>query len=372
MSYRIALGAAAALVLGLPAMPVLAQTPAAPSSPELVALPPAPPRPGGLMNPELGLVLDTALAGYSDPAPLPGGAHDPQGPGFSLQLLELTAGAAVDPYWRFDSALLFSAHGAEIEEAYGTTTALPFNLQARAGQFLTRFGRFNATHPHAWDFVDQPLVFTKFFGGEGNRGPGAELSWLMPWPWYAEWVIAGNQVAGEEPADGSEPPAGVQLTGALKQFWPLGEDWSVAWGLSAAQGGPVAGTELYGSDLYLKYRPVEAGRGSLALHAEVLARRRAGLAGDMGGLVGLTWRLDPSWSLGARYELVGGVANDPAAPEWTGDRQRATAQVTWWASEFSRLRLQGSADMPSWRSGPVYAVFLTSELVVGAHGAHAF
>ena len=55
----------------------------------------------------------------------------------------------VDPYFRFDSNLVFSQFGVEIEEAYATTLDLPANLQVRAGQFLTRFGRINATHPHA-------------------------------------------------------------------------------------------------------------------------------------------------------------------------------------------------------------------------------
>ena len=56
--------------------------------------------------------------------------------------------------------------GVEVEEAYLTTLALPANLQVRASQFLTRFGRLNSTHPHAWDFTDQPLVNGRFFGGE--------------------------------------------------------------------------------------------------------------------------------------------------------------------------------------------------------------
>ena len=70
---------------------------------------------------------------------------------------------------------------------YGTEYAaplLPHSLQARAGQFLTRFGRLNPTHPHTWDLVDQPFALGRVFGSEGNRGAGVELSWLTPLSWY--------------------------------------------------------------------------------------------------------------------------------------------------------------------------------------------
>ena len=46
--------------------------------------------------------------------------------------------------------------------------------------------------------------------------------------------------------------------------------------------------------------------------------------------------------------------------------------LTFWPSEFSRLRLQGSSDIPGWRPDPIWAVFLASEFAIGAHGAHKF
>jgi len=58
-------------------------------------------------------------------------------------------------------------------------------------------------------------------------------------------------------------------------------------------------------------------------------------------------------------------------PEWVEERHRIAANVTYWPTEFSRLRLQGSRDLPEWRS-PVWAAFLAVELVTGAHGAHPF
>jgi hypothetical protein len=46
--------------------------------------------------------------------------------------------------------------------------------------------------------------------------------------------------------------------------------------------------------------------------------------------------------------------------------------LSFWPTEFSRIRLQYDLDLPGWRPVPEHAVFLAFELVVGAHGAHAF
>jgi hypothetical protein len=343
---------------------------------------------GSLMNPNISLILDVAAAAFSDPAPMQLGGHDPRRNGFNLQQLELSMGSAVDPYLRFDSNIVFSQFGVEIEEAYATTLDLPLNLQARAGQFLTRFGRINNTHPHAWDFADQPLVIGKFMGAEGNRGLGAEASWLVPLPWYGELVGSLTDATGGASARSFYgnaafdvlSPLDTQATLAFKQFFPLGADWSLAWGLSGASGPNPTGranrSDLFGTDLYLKYRPLSGGSFTeVAWTTEMIARRRQvpdRLLADYGGYSSLFWRFAPQWGTAARYELVSGAANDYLDPEWVGDRSRVSADVTFWPTEFSRLRWQVSMDRPSWRPEPIYGTFITLETVIGAHGAHHF
>ncbi|WP_208726669.1 zinc-regulated TonB-dependent outer membrane receptor [Corallococcus terminator] len=343
----------------------------------------------------LSFILDMALAAFSSKEPLQGGAHDPTQNGFNLQQLELSIGSVVDPYFRFDSNIVFSQFGVEIEEAYVTTLDLPANLQVRAGQFLTRFGRLNSTHPHAWDFVDQPFVMSRVFGAEGNRGLGVEGSWLTPLPWYVEVIGSATDAKGEATARsffGSSnervlSPLDFQLTGAVKQFFPLSDDLSLLWGLSAATGPNPTGyrnhTSIYGTDVYLKFRPItEASAQQLVLQAEVIYRRRQvpeELLSDWGGYAQTVWRFSNRWATGVRYEFgtaaktqEGRVANDPLDPEWIADRQRISASVTFWPTEFSRLRLQAATDRVGWRATPDYSAFLALEVVTGAHGAHAF
>jgi hypothetical protein len=370
------------------------QTPAGPSSPGAAAPLPVPQglAPSWL---DLSFVLDVALAAFTAEEPLQGGAHDPIDNGFTLQQLELAISSVVDPYFRFTGNIVFSQFGVEIEEAFVTTLSLPASLQMRGGQFLTRFGRMNNTHPHSWDFADQPFVFSRLFGGEGNRGLGVEVSWLSPLPWYLEVVGSATDARGAATArsffgaDNNRvvTPLDFQFTGAVKQFFPVSDDLSLMWGLSAATGPNASGyrnhTDVLGTDLYVKYRPTTGAFPTvLSLQAELLYRRRqvpGDLLTDLGGYAQVHWRFDRRWAANVRYEFGtpahgrnGQVAPDPLDPEWTATRQRISTNVTFWPTEFSRLRLQAANDRVGWRDEPDYSVFLTLEAVMGAHGAHAF
>ena len=81
-------------------------------------------------------------------------------------------------------------------------------------------------------------------------------------------------------------------------------------------------------------------------------------------------------------------ATSTARPAWNGTAWPTTTtwtrcgtatasgsapRVTFWPTEFSRLRLQGSLDRTGVaRTTAIWAVFLALEVVIGAHGAHAF
>jgi hypothetical protein len=170
-------------------------------------------------------------------------------------------------------------------------------------------------------------------------------------------------------------------TAALKQFHALSDDWSLSTGLSAAIGpspdAPHAiGTEIVGADLYLKYRPITRQSFTIvSLQAEALGRRRRTAAGtltDAGLYAQLLWRFAQRWSTAARYEIGNGPAGDPLDPAWVGERQRVGVALTFHPTEFSRLRLQPSVDLPRWEPHPIFAGVLAAEFVIGAHGAHAF
>lgn len=344
------------------------------------------------IQPELSILGGLALAAFSEDENHQTGAHDPSENGFNLLGLELAFGAAVDPYLRFDGNLVFSLFGVELEEAYATTLDLPFRLQARFGQMLTRFGRINASHPHSWDFVDQPFAIGRVFGAEGSRGLGVEVSYLTPLPWYVELVLSVTEAAGEANARsffgaedlGVKSPLDLLYTGAIKQFFPLSEDWSLLLGLSGAFGPNSTGrdnrTDVYGADLFLKYRPVGRATSSYAaLQSEWLYRRRQvpeDVLSDFSGYTQVVYRFTERWSAAVRYELgsrtrgQGDRVVDPLDPEWDRARTRIAANITHHPTEFSRFRLQGSRDAGF--EDPVWALFCTADVMIGAHGAHEF
>jgi hypothetical protein len=343
---------------------------------------------------DLAFIADLAAAWYSDADPRMIGGHDPAGTGFHLQQLEMALGAAVDPYFRLDGNLVFSLFGVEVEEIYATTLGLPAGLQVRAGQMLTRFGRLNATHPHSWDFGDQMLILGRMFGGEGFRGLGAELSWLLPLPWYAELVGSTHNADGGATMRsfygnddlGIRDPGDLVQVVALKQFWDLTDTLALLGGASAAVGpngtGPTARTDIGGADLTLKWAPAGPSGRALRLQAEWLTRRRqtpGDLLRDHGGYVYALWQWNRRWQTALRYEYGSPIRNaggqvvaDDLDPDWLGERHRAAVAGTFRPSEFSRLRLQFNHDIMTWRPQPVSGVMLTAEFAVGAHAAHAW
>lgn len=360
----------------------------------------APPATGGFslqsLNPDLSFIGEVAAAYFTAKEPYLTGEHDPHGTGFTLQQLELAASKSVDPYLRFDANLVFSTEGVDLEEAYATTLTLPAQLKARAGKFLNQFGRINNQHPHRWLFAEQPFAIGRVFGPEGNSGVGGELSWLSPLPWYLEVIGAVTDVRGahaeedgaEEPEPRIESALDLELFGAVKQFFPLSDDLSLLWGVSFARlpelSEPSGRANVFGTDVYLKFRPVsDPGNPTvLSLTAEALYRRR--LVGgasldDVNGYAEGAWQFAQRWGAAARYEWGtpatspdGATVEDPLNPEWVDLRQRISAGVTFWPTEFSRLRVQGGTDLAAWQGGPEWNVMMTLGFSAGAHGAHAF
>ena len=74
--------------------------------------------------------------------------------------------------------------------------------------------------------------------------------------------------------------------------------------------------------------------------------------------------------LPSELEVARGL--DPLDPAHTGFRHRGSLDLTFWPTEFSRLRLQGSGDFPEWLDTPIWAGFLSLEVVVGSHPAHRY
>lgn len=362
------------------------------------------------LNPEISLDGLFSAATFSDQDPLQFGAHDPNERGFTLQNLELTLAGNVDPYFRGEAHLIFGLEDGEsfieVEEAFLTTLSLPYGLQIMGGQFFTRFGRQNPLHPHAWAFVDQNIINTLMFGGDGLRSPGIQLSALLPLPFYLELIGSAQNAEGETAASFLFAPeetfAGRPIIerdvhdegdllylGRIKTSLDLSESVTLVAGTSHLFGPNGTGentvTRIHGVDLFVKWKPLTADHGWPFVTLQGEAMRRNYEAGEatlddgtvlseetfendgfyIQSLYGFTRR----WVAGIRYERAD--ATDPVDPA-SGERRRASSNLTFYPSEFSKIRLQYNYDKSDDRDNPIHAVFVQYEFLIGAHGAHTF
>jgi hypothetical protein len=360
-----------------------------------------------------------ALAGSSarDLSHIEVGDHDPQQRGFNARNIELALDGAVDPYFEGFANIVFKLDNdneteVEVEEAFMQTTNLPFGLQLKGGQFFAAFGRINPTHPHTWDFADDPLVHGRILGPDGLRGVGAQISWTLPTPWYSQLIFAGQNGRGSTGYSFRNPGDdgiffGRETTDrevrGLEDFvwiprWENSVDLSptqvVLAGVSGAFGsnetGANARTQIYGADLFYKWKSAHAEGGFpfVKWQSEFMYRRfEAGRGADQSFPVAETfhdWGLYSQVLWGFRKGWVAGIRGDYLHMQdsrFTDDpdrqsRSRISANLTWYPTEFSKLRLQYNHDFLESNfflsEREVDSVFLQFEFILGAHGAHKF
>jgi len=372
---------------------------------------------------------------------LQGGNHDPRQRGFTFQALELSFQGAVDPWMIGETHILYfidqeGESRFELEEAFLQTTALPWGLhehgfQVEFGHFFTEFGRMNPTHPHAWDWQDQPFVLSRFFGEDGMRGPGVRVGWLAPLPWYSEIHVGAQNAIGEtmvsflandevfeERPIGGRPFAGRRVSGlddlVYLTRWVNGFDLSdtvsTQLGLSALFGPNATGgsgnTRIFGGDVVVKWRPLVTDRGwpFLKFEAELLYRdfQMDSFRGcpeaeegeedcadpvsfdrddldDWGFYTQLVYGFRRGWSAGLRYEYGSGNGDSVGPFEgadddpFRSDRHRISPLLVFQPSEFSRLRLQYNYDIADHLTpDDVHTVWAGVEFLFGSHPAHTF
>ena len=81
---------------------------------------------------------------------------------------------------------------------------------AKVGRFFSGFGYLNEVHAHAWDFVDQPLVYQAMFGGQ-LRQEGVQVKWLAPTDLFLEF---GAETGNGERLSVARAARGNGLNGA--------------------------------------------------------------------------------------------------------------------------------------------------------------
>ncbi|HEX6749470.1 MAG TPA: hypothetical protein VF092_19395 [Longimicrobium sp.] len=337
----------------------------------------------------------------------PEGSTQEGGRRLGVREVEVAAQAAVDPYFRGDVFLGFSdEEGVSIEQAYLTTTSLPWGLEARLGRFLMPFGKQNTTHRHDLHTIEYPWVIQTFLGAEGLKGTGVYGSKVFaPFGFYQELQVTAVDGLGE-PVEGlatSEPVnktlGGLGYSARLRNYVDLSQASNFELSFSAMTGKlarPVDVPEsaevnavatrqtTIAADLTYRWRPLQQGLyRSLILQGEVMHQINHDPGADVrlpdgttvaflgprrsftGAYVFGRYQILQRTFLGARFDWV----QDPASD---GDELTAgSGYLEFFPSEFSKLSAAYERLTPP-IGDAVNRILLQATFALGPHKPHPF
>lgn len=264
---------------------------------------------------------------------------------YQLNSLELAFNGNLNPYTRGDFYIANHGHEFEIEEAYVTfLRGLPLHSQIRVGKYLVDFGRLNVVHPHAYSFLDRPLIHRTLFGFDGFTDIGVNINFLLPTDFYSKLslnILAGDlfeehahaheeeTMAEEEHEAGrnSEEPI---FTGRLNFFLPVGEKGNLDFGFSGLYGlyqKHIEETENHEEKLYaaigafdLKYKHKWSDYTALVLQGELFVNNRDMLVenpvtleeektdiSNLGFWSAVDLRFSKRYNIGFKYDYTPGI-----------------------------------------------------------------
>lgn len=269
----------------------------------------------------------------------------------------------------------------------------------------SKFGRINLQHRHVQDFATLPLPAASFLGEHLNP-TGIEANFLIPLPWFVELSASVNSPEVETPTFDRDEDANnigrLLYIAHLSNFFEFSDALSLILGGSFATGSNSTEggnrSNLYGIDLFLKYRPLEDNPyQEFWLQSEFMYRQAETTDGDLddwGAYAQAVYRFTKRWNTGFRFDFVD--TDDPISPldedlelgsfllmpsQEEGEEEeelglfgkelRYALMLTFNPTEFSRIRLQYEISDPDFDE-IAHAVFLQFQYSLGAHGAHPF
>ncbi len=373
---------------------------------------------GGGFNPSVALILSGNYAHLSQNPetwslggfPMGEGETGPGTKGFNLGESEVTFSANIDPWWYGALTLAFSPENeASAEEAFIQTTALSNGVKVKAGRFFSGLGYLNEQHAHTWDFVDAPLAYQAFLGGQLGQD-GVQAKWLLPTDQFIEF--GAEAARGQAIDNGAGRMALFAHTGGDvgdSHSWRAGVSqlWERSLSASFSANNSLTGTEATNTftgrdrvtviDGVWKWAPNgNATRTNFKLQGEYFRRQARGqlLAGldpaddtvpgqmDAYSATQSGWYLQgiyqfaPGWRVGLRRDQLSvGKANLGINADLieasTHNPRRDSVMLDWALSEFSRWRIQFNRDQA--RPGSTDTQFyLQYQMSLGAHGAHGY
>ncbi len=371
-----------------------AQVPAAPAAPTGGMAGPSNPR----MLPDFSAVGDLVGDLTKD------GSTQGDRSRFGVREVELAVQAVVDPYFRGDVFLgINDTEKISIEQAFLTTTALPYGLQAQIGRFLMPVGKENTTHRHELHTIEYPWIIQRYFSDDGLKGTGASLSKIFsPFGFYQELIVTVVDRFRDRPDSlTASVPANKSLKGLgtsarLRNYVDISQSSNFELSASMVTGmreQPLSGAgagglnavnarqTVAGVDLTYRWKPLQQGLyESFMLQGEFMTQMNG--TPDQGAVPpGLTY-LGPSRDFSGAYLLarwqltqrlfVGGRYDTLEDPLSNGARLDAqSVLLEWFPSEFSKLVAEVERYAPP-GAPAVTRLLLQASFAIGPHKPHPF
>ena len=343
----------------------------------------------------------------------PKGSTQEDGSRLGVREVELALQAAVDPYFRGDIFIGFNdVEGVGVEQAFLTTSSIPWGLELKIGRFLMPVGKQNTTHRHDLHTVEYPYIIKRFLGEEGLKGTGLALSKIFaPFGFYQELQITAVERFGEMPEDRftDEPInksfGGLAFSARLRNYWDLSQSANLeiaGFGITGEREEifdqpqvdgknaiPVRRT-VSGVDFTFRWRPLERGLyRSFLLQAEFMNEHLAkesrllpacrecvpppppvavsfAARSNGGAYVFARYQLTRRGFLGARFDRL-------QDPEFGGEfTQAASAYLQFFPSEFSKLMAAFERFMPPAGNERINRILLQATFAIGPHKPHPF
>jgi hypothetical protein len=326
------------------------------------------------MNPEISVNAD--VMAHLDP-------NDRDADNFFWREFEISLQSALDPFSR--AAVFISRHGSgpeivpfgedahghegeegedphggggfDIEEGFVEWVSLPGGFGLKFGKFFQRLGTVNRWHAHALPFQSRSLTHMAIVGEEALAQTGVSATWLAP---FGGGGAGTYEATVEVTRSGNEQLFGEATSATvlshINAFWQLSPSTDFELGGSWLKGHykdetASFGRNVYNAEMAFNWIPPARSRqtgltvrGGYMVLDGLAAHEEAGIpegpddheeAETAGGLwTTAEFRLSPSWLLGGRFDRV----QNPTEPEVT--QWLASPTLTWWQSEFVRVRAE--------------------------------
>jgi hypothetical protein len=306
--------------------------------------------------------------------------------GFHFEEAEISLIAVVDPFWTLSSNIVFAEGGVDPEEVWARSTNIP-SVQLKLGKLRGTFGKHGLLHPHAFPFVEAPIVMANTIGKEGFKDAGIEAAWLTPLPWFAELtggVYQALPLDADNPLDfGSTSHGNVPFLFHFKNQLDVNDATTAEIGASALQGDGADGRRhhAYGADLtFRNVPPRQSNSRGWILMSEYIQKgsSNGGYVRESDGwYASFQYRLSQIWWAGLRGEqardsFTDFMVDDIGAPV-PGTVSRGSINLAWVPSEFSFVRLEYSHSKADSGIHPSDdRIMLQMSYTIGFHPPHAY